>query len=81
MNKNTIIEFFNNVQFNNAFRTKFIKDPELNKKIKTFPTRKISIERQKYIDGLKEFGFSGDDDLWDAYTLEELKLEYNQITK
>ncbi len=81
MNKNTIIEFFNNVQFNNAFRTKFIKDPNLNKKIKTFPTRKINAERQKYIDGLKEFGFNGDESLWDEYTLEQLKYNYQQIKK
>ena len=37
--------------------------------------------RQKYIDSLKEFGFSGDDDLWDQYTTEQLKTEYNLVTK
>lgn len=81
INKMKILEFFYNVQFNMSFRKNNIKDPSLPKKLKQFMSKKVSIERQKYIDGLKEFGFSGDDDLWDAYTLEQLKLEYKQITK
>ena len=81
LDKSKIINFFNDVQFNNAFRKSFIKDPKLHIKIKTFPTRKLSLERQKYIDALKDFGFNGDESLWDEYTLEQLKFNYEQIKK
>ena len=75
MNKFKILEFFHKAQY------KYIKseDPELPKKLKQFMSKRVSLERQKYIDGLREFGFSGDDDLWDLYTLEQLKIEYNLI--
>jgi len=79
MDKFKILEFFNNVQFNQTFRKENISDSMLPKKLKQFMSKKVSLERQKYIDALKEFGFSGDDELWDAYTLEQLKMEYNQI--
>jgi len=81
MNKIKILEFLNKVQHNQTFRKENIKDPNLPKKLKSFMSKKISDERQKYIDGLREFGFSGDDDLWNQYTLEELKKEYNLIVK
>jgi hypothetical protein len=56
-----------------------LDDPDLPQKLKKFMNKKLSVERQKYIDALKDFGFSGEESLWDLYTLEELRKEYNQI--
>jgi hypothetical protein len=81
MNKNKLLEFFSKVLNDQKFKNENIKDPHLARKIKSFLSKKISLERQKYIDGLREFGFSGDDDLWDQYTLEELKKEYKLVVK
>ena len=50
-------------------------------KIKQFLGKGVVEERQKIIDALKSFGFNGDDDLWDLYTLEELKIEFKRIKK
>ena len=77
MNKMKILQYLSNVQYKRIPS----EDPSLPKKLKQFMSKKISLERQKYIDGLREFGFSGDDDLWDLYTLEQLKSEYNQVVK
>jgi hypothetical protein len=73
-------DFLLKVQYNSSFREKEIEDPGLQKKIRTFLSKTVSIERQKYIDALKEYGFEGDENLWNQYTLEQLKIEYKQIT-
>jgi hypothetical protein len=83
MDKYLIVDFFNNVQHNPSYRTTVIQDPKLHLKLKTLPTRKVSDEREKYIASLKEFGFNvnGDESLWDDFTLEQLKSNYEQINK
>jgi len=83
MDKYLIVEFFNNVQHNPSYRTTLIQDPKLHLKLKTLPTRKVSDEREKYIASLKEFGFNvnGDESLWDDFTLEQLKSNYDEIDK
>ena len=77
MNKMSLLQYLTDAQFKKVPN----EDPHLPKKLKSFMSRKVSLERQKYIDGLKEFGFSGDELLWDLYTLEDLKKEYNQVVK
>jgi hypothetical protein len=72
MGKKGILQFFGKVLGNYTF-----VDKDLPKKIKNLlSTKAITDERKKYIDALKEFGFTGSDDLWDLYPLEELKKEY-----
>ena len=81
MNKLKILTFFNNVQYNPSFRATYIKDPKLAQKLKVFMSKKVSVERQKYIDALKELGFEGDDLLWDQYTLEQIKAVHKEFVK
>ena len=77
MGKKGILQFFGKVLGNYTF-----VDKDLPKKIKNLlSTKAITDERKKYIDALKEFGFTGSDDLWDLYPLEELKKEYKLIVK
>jgi hypothetical protein len=77
LKKKEIMEYLYNVQFNHIIST----DPELPKKIKQFIGKGVIEERQKLIDALKSIGFEGDDNLWDLYTLEELKIEFKRIKK
>jgi superfamily II DNA or RNA helicase len=81
MKKNDILRFFNKVRFDKKYRESSIVDPMLPVKLKKFMSKKVSAEREKYINALKDFGFSGDDDLWDLYTVEQLKVLYKQIVK
>lgn len=81
MKINKIYEFLSKVKNDNQFRKENIQDTTLNVKIKSFMNKKVSLERQRYIDELKEFGWSGDDDLWEQYSLEDLKKEYNLVVK
>jgi hypothetical protein len=81
MKKNDILRFFNKVRFDKNYRESSIVDPMLPVKLKKFMSKKVSAEREKYINALKDFGFSGDDDLWDLYTVEQLKVLYKQIVK
>jgi hypothetical protein len=81
MKKLQILTFFNNVQYNPTFRAKYIKDPKLAQKLKVFMSKKVSVERQKHIDALKELGFEGDDLLWDQYTLEQIKAVHKEFVK
>jgi hypothetical protein len=71
------MEYLYNVQFGFIIST----DPELPKKIKQFIGKGVIEERQDLIDALKSIGFEGDDNLWDLYTLEELKIEFKRIKK
>ena len=41
--------------------------------------RKRTKEREKYINGLREYGFSGNEELWEQYTTEQLRIEYNAV--
>ena len=77
LKKKEIMDYLYNVQFHIISST----DPELPKKIKQFLGKGVMEERQKIIDALKSIGFEGDDNLWDLYTLEELKIEFKRIKK
>jgi superfamily II DNA or RNA helicase len=77
LKKKEIMEYLYHVQFGYILSN----DPELPKKIKQFIGKGVVEERQKIIDALKSIGFNGDDDLWDLYTLEELKIEFKRIKK
>jgi superfamily II DNA or RNA helicase len=51
-------------------------DPKLSNNIKRFMSKGYLQEKQKYINLLKERDYTADDDVWDLFTLEELKKEY-----
>ena len=70
-----VLKIINDSSFTSGFR-----DKSVVKKFKTFLSKRDK-ERQMYIDALKEFGFSGDEQLWDEYTTEQLKIEYNAVVK
>lgn len=76
-----IVNFFNNVQFNQSYRAQNIKDPKLHIKLKTLPTRKLNRDREECIESLKQFGFDGADSVWDEFTLEQLKTIRQQFSK
>ena len=76
LNKNKIMDYLSDVQYRYITPT----DPELPKKIKQFMGKDVVTQRKKIIDELKLMGYNGDDDLWDMYTLEELKNEFKRIS-
>ncbi len=53
-------------------------DQKLGAKLRKLLTKRTK-DRQKLIDGLREYGFSGDEELWEQYTTEQLRLDYNAI--
>ena len=81
MSERQLSTFLKRVQYDTDYRTKNIKDPLILSKIKKFMNTSVSVERQKYIEALTDYGYIGDESSWDQYTLEELRLEYKQIKK
>jgi hypothetical protein len=75
MKKKAIMEYLYRVQY----RYEPSYDPDLPKKVKQFMGRDVIAQRQKIIDDLKAMGYNGEDELWDMYTLEELKNEYKRL--
>ena len=78
MKDKEIYEFLLNVINSQSFRNNNIIDPTLHTRLRKFLSKRNK-ERQMYIDSLKEFGWSGSDELWEQYTTEQLKIEYKAI--
>jgi len=55
-----------------------IVDKKLPNKLRKLLAKRTK-EREKYINGLRDLGFSGSEDLWDQYTTEQLRIEYNAV--
>jgi len=53
-------------------------DKKLPNKLRRLLAKRTK-EREKYINGLRDHGFSGSEELWEQYTTEQLRIEYNAI--
>jgi hypothetical protein len=56
-------------------------DPGLPNKIKTFMSKSYVVSKHALIEKLSELGYEATEDIWDLYTLDELKNEYNNLSK